>query len=385
MKNNNFSVCPCELHANKAANDHRPMVSIVVPAYNEASIIAQNVGILCDHMEELEKEYRWELLIVNDGSSDNTGEEAEKCAVKCENVYVLHHSYNFRLGQALRSAFAYCRGNYVVVLDLDLSYSPDHIERMLTKIRETKAKIVIASPYMQGGKVSNVPWFRKVLSVWANRYLCLTVTRDKFSDKITTVTGMVRAYDREFLSRLNLKAMDVDINSEIIYKAMILRARIVEIPAHLDWGTGKLEKTDKGSARKSSLRILRSIIQSLISGFIFRPFIFFLVPGTICILLAFYPLIWAAIHTYHFYDHFAITGIAFGSRLSEAISMSFKQSPHSFVVGGFALIVGIQLVNLGFMALQNKRYFEELFHISSNILYSTNIVKRDPTDKIILL
>jgi glycosyltransferase involved in cell wall biosynthesis len=381
MKNGS---CCCDL-ARVSISDIMPMVSVVVPAFNEASILEKNVDILCRYMQGLEKDFRWEIIIVNDGSSDNTGEVAEKCAAEWKNVYVLHHPYNFRLGQALRSAFANCRGDYVVVLDLDLSYSPDHIERMLKKIHETKAKIVIASPYMKGGKVSNVPWLRKVLSVWANRYLCMTVTRDKFSDKITTVTGMVRAYDREFLSRLNLKAMDVDINAEIIYKAMILRARIVEIPAHLDWGTGKVEKVGKGSARKSSLRIFRSIIQSLISGFIFRPFMFFVLPGIGCVLLSFYPLIWAGIHTYEYYQHFVITGVAFDHRLSEAISMSFKQAPHAFVVGGFALIVGIQLVNLGFMALQNKRYFEELFHISSNIFHFTKKGQRNAAEKIVKL
>ena len=190
-----------------------------------------------------EDRYRWELIIVNDGSSDNTGEVAEKCAAEWENVYVLHHPYNFRLGQALRFAFSNCRGDYVVVMDVDLSYSVDHIERMLTKIRETKAKIVIASPYMKGGVVLNVPPFRKFLSKWANWYLCLMVAKDGFSDRLTTITGMVRTYDQEFLSRLILKAMDVTINSEIIYKAMILRARIVEIPAQLDWGTQKLQRS----------------------------------------------------------------------------------------------------------------------------------------------
>jgi glycosyltransferase involved in cell wall biosynthesis len=361
------------------------MVSLVVPAYNEAVILAKNVDILCRYMQGLETQYSWELLIVNDGSTDNTGEIAEECANRWRQVYVLHHPYNFRLGQALRSAFAKCRGDYVVVLDIDLSYSPDHIEKMLKKIRETKAKIVIASPYLEGGTVSNVPWIRKVLSVWANRYLCMTVTRDKFSDKITTVTGMVRAYDREFLSRLNLKAMDVDINAEIIYKAMILRARIVEIPAHLDWGTEKLAKTGKSSARKSSLRILRSIVQSIVSGFMFRPFMFFMLPGMGCILLSLYPIIWAAIHAYGFYHQFAVLGVAFDHKLSEAISQSFKQAPHAFVVGGFALIVGIQLVNLGLMALQSKRYFEELFHISSNIYQHANKERDRGTEKVINL
>ena len=49
------------------------------------------------------------------------------------------------------------------------------------------------------------------------------------------LTGMVRVYDGRFLRSLDLRAMDTEINTEIIYKAQILHARIVEIPAHLDW------------------------------------------------------------------------------------------------------------------------------------------------------
>jgi len=49
-------------------------------------------------------------------------------------------------------------------------------------------------------------------------------TKDWFSDRLTNITGMVRTYDGEFIRRLNLSAMDVDIMPEIIYKAKILRA-----------------------------------------------------------------------------------------------------------------------------------------------------------------
>ena len=356
-------VCRNEMNPAEAA-DPRLFVSIVVPGYNEENLVEKNLTILCDYMETLENRYRWELVFVNDGSTDETGELADQFAKTRENILVLHHPYNFRLGQALRYAFSRCRGDYVVVLDLDLSYSPDHVERMLDKISRTKAKIVIASPYMEGGKVSNVPWLRKVMSKWANRYLCLTATKDRFSDKITTITGMVRAYDCRFLNRLNLKAMDVDINSEIIYKAMILRARIVEIPAHLDWGAEhKVKKS--GGRRKSSLRIIRSIVQSLISGFMFRPFMFFVLPGLVLIVLSFYPIFWAFFHSIRYFKDFSIQNQSFDYQLSEAIGAAFTLSPHAFVVGGFALMIGIQLFTLGLLALQKKRYFEELFYLGS--------------------
>ena len=64
-----------------------PCVSVVVPAYNEAEILAANLTRLCDYLDQLEDMYRWEVIVVNDGSTDDTGpladafaEGAGKCA-----------------------------------------------------------------------------------------------------------------------------------------------------------------------------------------------------------------------------------------------------------------------------------------------------------------
>lgn len=357
----------------------KPLVSVVVPAYNEEDIIEKNLTTLCEYMKSLEDEYQWELIVINDGSTDGTGDLAEAFTKDMDNAYVLHHMFNFRLGQALRFAFNRCRGDYVAVMDLDLSYSPDHIGKMLAKIKETRAKIVIASPYMKGGNVSNVPRVRRILSAWANRFLCLMAPKNWYSDKLSNITGMVRAYDGEFLRKLNLKAMDVDINPEIIYKAKILRARIIEIPAHLNWKLVKFSKTII-KRRKSSLRIMTTIVQSILSGFIFRPFMFFILPGFAIMILSLYPLIYILIHTIKYYQRLAYLGLSFDHRLSGAIGEAFKQSPHAFIVGGIALMVAIQLISLGMLAIQKKRYFEELFHLGSTILYrNTRSAKKTET------
>jgi len=336
----------------------KPFVSVVIPVYNEAAIIERNLTIIYDYMNSLEDEYRWELVIVNDGSTDETGELAEAFARTRENVHILHHIVNFRLGQALRYAFNHCHGDYVVTMDLDLSYSPDHIGKLLAKIRETKAKIVVASPYMKGGTVSNVPWLRRTLSIWANRFLSLTV-----GGRLSTLTGMVRAYDRKFLSTLNLKAMDIEINPEILYKAMLLHARIVEIPAHLHWSFEKTEVTK----RKSSIRIWTSILSCLVSGFMFRPFMFFILPGLTLIVLSLYPIGWAFIHTLHNYQNHPSSTGPVGYHFSDAIAAAFNQAPHAFFIGGICLMVALQLISLGLLALQSKRYYEELFHLGTTI------------------
>src|SRR5262245_1924999 len=89
---------------------YKPLVSLVVPAYNEAAIVEENLTTLCQYMETLEGQYRWEVIVVNDGSIDETGRLADAFSQTKTNVRVLHHSINFGLGQAFRFGFANCRG-----------------------------------------------------------------------------------------------------------------------------------------------------------------------------------------------------------------------------------------------------------------------------------
>jgi glycosyltransferase involved in cell wall biosynthesis len=328
----------------------RPLVSVVVPAYNEAEIITENLGAICAYLETLENRYRWELIVVNDGSTDATGMLINEFAAARPNVVALHHAINFQLGQALRYAFSNARGDYIITFDADLSYSPDHIGRLLDEITESKAKVVIASPYMEGGRTTNVPLIRRIMSRWANRLLSATA-----KGRLTTITGMVRAYDARFLRTLNLKTVDAEINPEIIYKAQILRAHIVEIPAHLDWS---FHQTG-GRRRKSGVRMRRSVSSSTFSAFLFRPFMFFVIPGLIVFLLALYALSWGVFHI--------VTAWPEAGNFSDSVAAAYSERPHTFIVGGIGLIVAFQLLSLGFIAVQNKRYFEELFHLGTTL------------------
>jgi glycosyltransferase involved in cell wall biosynthesis len=339
----------------------KPLVSVVIPAFNEAAIVEKNLAALCQYMESLEDEYRWEIVVVNDGSADGTGRLVEAFARTRSNILVLHHHVNFGLGQALKFAFGHCRGEYIVTMDLDLSYSTDHIRRLLTRIRETKAKVVVASPYMKGGDISNVPWLRRTLSVWANRFLSATA-----KGTLSTLTGMVRVYDARFLKTLNLRAMGMEINPEVIYKTMMLRGRIEEVPAHLDW---RLQNA-AGPKRKSSMRVLRHTLSTLISGFLFKPFMFFIIPGLGLLLFSLYVNAWMLVHFFAAYQEFPEYAWFF-DRASAAVATAYQQAPHTFLVGLMSMTLAIQFISLGILALQSKRYFEEIFHLGTTI-YKTS-------------
>jgi len=248
----------------------RPRVTIVLPAFNEGLILASSLEEIDRYLDALAHRFHWEVLVVNDGSMDDTGEIAERFAAGHPTFRVLHHVVNFGLGQAFKTGFAESKGDYVITLDVDLSYSVEHIGRMLDTIAATHARMVIASPYMAGGRVVNVPWLRRVLSVAANRFLRFVARVN-----ITTFTCMTRAYDGAFIRALDIRAPDMSVMPEIIYKAMILRAQIVEIPATLDWT--KQHQT----GRKSSTRILSHILGTILSSFVLRPFVYLVFPGLV--------------------------------------------------------------------------------------------------------
>jgi glycosyltransferase involved in cell wall biosynthesis len=329
----------------------RTAVSVVVPAYNEAAGIASSLERLCTYLRSLESRYDWEVVVVDDGSDDDTALLAEMVAATWPEVRVLRHRTNFNLGQALRYAFSRCEGDYVVTLDSDLSYAPEHVGLLLEAIEASGAKIVIASPYAAGGRTTGVPLVRRLLSRGANRFLSHMTRRE-----LATLTGMVRIYDRPFLQSLDLRSTDVGINTEIIYKAQLLKARICEIPAHLDW-SGQRELPE----RRSSLRVTQSVLTYLASGFLFRPLAFFALPGMVLLLLSLYTMGWVGIHVGS--ELLAGPGIAF----SEAVSRAFAGAPHTFIVGGISLVLAIQLLSLGILAAQSKAYFEETFHLGTGL------------------
>jgi glycosyltransferase involved in cell wall biosynthesis len=337
----------------------RPLVSVVVPVFNEAPVIERNLSQLCGYLTRLEHDYRWELIIVDDGSTDDTGRLVDAFAGTRDNVLVVHHPANLGIGQALRSGFAYCRGDYVVTLDADLSYSPEHIPVMLGRLRATGAQVIVASPYMAGGRLTAVPWIRRILSICANRFLSFAAR-----GHLSTLTGMVRAYEGPFLRTLDLRSHGMEVNPEVIYKAMLLGANVGEIPAHLDW-RGQSRDRLAGRARLNP-RVLRHLIAVLLSGFLFRPVLFFIVPGLAVLALSALANAWVLIHVArHFVQ--AAQHPTFATRLSAAVAAAFAESPHAFIVGGVTVIVAVQLISLGIAALQNRSYFQEVFHLGTTI------------------
>lgn len=336
----------------------KPFISIVLPCYNEEAILETNLKTIISYLNDKSDKYKWEIILVNDGSTDRTKEIAERFEKEFDLIRVIHHPTNLNLGNALQTGFCNSKGEIIVVLDVDLSYSVDHIEKMVDKLIETSADIIVASPYMNGGKITAVPFVRRIMSKWVNRFMRLAA-----QDKYYTFTGMVRAYKASFIRMVNLKTKDYEISPEIMYKAMILRARIIEIPGHLDW----TEQNKYAGKRKSNNHLFRSFFSGLMSAFIFRPYIFFLSIGIFLMMISMYELIWLFFDTLVDLDRCLSGDTVDPCSFSISLARQFSRNPQSFLIGGLTFIAAVQFLSLGFLSLQSKRYFEELFHLGTSI------------------
>jgi glycosyltransferase involved in cell wall biosynthesis len=336
-----------------AADEHPlPLVSVIIPMYNEEAVADRCLEEVVAHLDGLRDRFRFEVLVVDDGSTDATAEAVEAVSSRHPEVRLLRHPTNFRLGQALRFGVGRSKGDYLVTFDADLTYDVEHITKLLDAIESSGARIVIASPYMRGGEARGIPWRRLFLSRSANRFLGLTAL-----DSLSTLTGLVRAYDGPFLRTLDLKAVDVDVNTEIIYKAQILRARILEIPAVLDW----TQMTDRRVIKGINWRLYIVTLKQLILGFLFKPFLFFFLPGMLLIVLsmaAFGHLVWTA---------FDLHADAPAWSWSGALREAFRIELVSATLAAVCFTLGAALIALTAIVMQAKRYFDELYHLGTTI------------------
>jgi len=219
-------------------------LSIVIPMFNEAD----NARSTLNRVEETLSCFKgtYEVIAVNDGSLDNTLEILEGIAARNGHLRLVSYPKNVGRGMALRKGFEESRGDLVVSIDADLSYDPHYIiEFAETLKREQDVDFLLASPYMPGGEVQDVPFLRLLVSRFGNKILRLAMP-----NRIYTSTGIFRAYRRKVLDSLELESDGKEIHLEILSKAIALGFHAKEIPAVL---TGRKKGRSKFKFKKTAI------------------------------------------------------------------------------------------------------------------------------------
>jgi len=204
-------------------------VLVVVPTYQERENIEPALDALGAHVPDAD------VLVVDDGSPDGTGQAAEAYAAALVGpgapraVHVLHRTAKQGLGPAYVAGFGWAleRGYDVVVeMDADGSHRAQDLPRLLAAT--DAADLVLGSRWVPGGAVENWPWHRKVLSVGGNTYARLLL-----GIPLRDATGGFRAYRAELLRSLPLgevASQGYCFQVDMAWRAVRAGARVVEVP-----------------------------------------------------------------------------------------------------------------------------------------------------------
>lgn len=199
----------------------RPLV--VVPTYNERENLPRLVAALLP-IDALQ------VLVVDDGSPDGTGDVADDlAAASAGRVRVLHRTGARGLGRSYVDGMRLALegdATHVCQMDADCSHDPADVPRLLAAAAQ--ADLVVASRYVPGGSVQNWPAHRRALSAFANWYV-RAITRLPAFD----ATSGFRCWRRELLARLPLDRIVSNgyaFQVEMLWEAHAAGGRIVEIP-----------------------------------------------------------------------------------------------------------------------------------------------------------
>lgn len=205
----------------------RPFLSVIIPMFNEEANVATTIARVAETLDRYGHSY--EIIPVNDGSTDQTLAALDAVAARDARVHVVSYWKNGGRGKALRYGFQAARGEYIATIDADLSYDPQYILAMAQVLdQESDIDVVLASAYMEGGGAVGVPRNRLLISKLGNRVLKMAM-----SEPIHTVTCIVRCYRRAVIESLDLESNGKEIHLEILSKALAMGFRVKEIPAVL--------------------------------------------------------------------------------------------------------------------------------------------------------
>lgn len=196
------------------------MISIVVPAYNEQEVLS-------DFLEEVAKlanrESNIEVVVVDDGSSDNTATILEDAKKKYPFLRVITHEVNKGLGAALATGFKNATGDIIVTLDSDLTHPPLFIQEL---IRQKGAyDCCIASRYVPGGGMKDVPRYRIWLSIFAN-----TIFSMLYAIPVKDITSGFKVYKAALLRDMEINSKSFSVQLEIMVRLAKKGATCKEVP-----------------------------------------------------------------------------------------------------------------------------------------------------------
>ncbi|XP_073463357.1 dolichol-phosphate mannosyltransferase subunit 1 [Lithobates pipiens] len=201
--------------------------SVLLPTYNERENLPIIVWLLVKYFGE--SGYKYEIIIIDDGSPDGTLEVAKQLQkiYGGDKILLRPREKKLGLGTAYVHGMQHASGNFIIIMDADLSHHPKFIPEFINKQKEGDFDVVSGTRYIGNGGVYGWDLKRKLISRGAN-YLSQVLLRPGASD----LTGSFRLYKRSVLQKLveNCVSKGYVFQMEMIVRARQFNYTIGEVP-----------------------------------------------------------------------------------------------------------------------------------------------------------
>lgn len=234
-------------------------LSIIIPAYNEAGNILECIKALQSRLDQ-EGDIPYEIICVNDNSTDETAELVAQAAAINPRVRLIGRTPPGGFGRAIRSGLQAVTGDVVAIFMADLSDSPDDVIACYRKIFEGY-DCVFGSRFMKGSTVRHYPWFKYIV----NRIVNHTI-QWMFWTKFNDLTNAFKVYRTEVIQECGpLRASHFNITLELSLNVLIRQYDVAQIPISWEgrtWGCSNLRLRVMG--RKYLCTLLMVFFQKIL-------------------------------------------------------------------------------------------------------------------------
>lgn len=199
-------------------------ISIIMPVFNEFKTIDEVVEKLHDVANNCA--WDWELLIVNDGSTDGTAERLQHFC-NLDRVRVITHDTNRGKGAAIRTALGLASRDLTVIQDADLEYNPRQIDELISEMHRQQADVVYGSRIL-GAKAGLAESRRNIYAVGVS--VLNFAVRILYGLRVTDEATCYKLFRTDDLRRMELTCQGFEFCPEVTAKAARLGLSIIEIP-----------------------------------------------------------------------------------------------------------------------------------------------------------
>lgn len=206
-------------------NKSKAKYSIILPTYNEI----RNLPLVVYFLFKYLKDFNFEIIIIEDGSPDGTLEVANLVQELYgrDAIIILNRGKKLGLGTAYKAGLELASGDYIILMDADLSHHPKYIPTFIRVATEGNYDIVTGTRYRGSGGVYGWDLKRKIISCGAN-----TLTQMALGPSVSDLTGSFRLYKKSVLKKLigMSRSKGYAFQMEIIVIAEQIGYKIAEVP-----------------------------------------------------------------------------------------------------------------------------------------------------------